>query len=94
MKITLLKTAEEIFWTKRKNVYKETWSWEDSISKGMGEERHVWKAWNKGKASTEKYLVVKRGSKHAKLQKKLQKKRSFSASGSVIIEFSKYLSKW
>ena len=60
----------------------------------MGEERHVWKTWNKGKASSEKYLVVKRRSKHAKLQKKLQKKRSFGASGSVIMEFSKYLSKW
>ena len=59
----------------------------------MGEERHVWKAWNKEKASTEKYLVVKRESKHVKLQKKLQKKRSFSASARLIMGFSKYLSK-
>lgn len=46
----------------------------------MGEENHVWKAWKKVKVSKEEYLVVKRGSKYAMLQKKLQRKRSFSAS--------------
>ena len=66
LKTTLLKTTEEVFgWTRRKNFRKETWWWDDSISKVVGEKRRVWKAWKKGKASKEEYLVDKRGSKHA-----------------------------
>ena len=66
LKTTLLKTTEEVCgWTRRKNFRKETWWWDDSISKVVGEKRPVWKAWKKGKASKEEYLVAKRAFKHA-----------------------------
>ena len=66
LKTTLLKTTEEVCgWTKRKNFRKETWWWDDSISKVVGGKRHLWKAWKKGKANKEEYLVAKRASKHA-----------------------------
>ena len=66
LKTTLLKTTEEVCgWTKRKNFRKETWWWDDSISKVVGGKTRLWKAWKKGKASKEKYLVAKRASKHA-----------------------------
>ena len=66
LKTTLLKTTEEVCgWTKRKNFRKETWWWDDSISKVVGGKRRLWKAWKKGKASKEEYLVAKRASKHA-----------------------------
>ena len=66
LKTTLLKTTEEVCgWTKRKNFRKETWWWDDSISKVVDGKRHLRKAWKKGKASKEEYLVAKRASKHA-----------------------------
>ena len=66
LKTTLLKTTEEVCgWTRRKNFRKDTWWWDDSISKVVGEKRRVWKVWKKGKASKEEYLVAKRASKHA-----------------------------
>ena len=43
----------------------------------MGEENHVWKAWKKVKVSKEEYLVVKRGSKYAMLQKKAAEEKKF-----------------
>ena len=54
LKTTLLKTTEEVCgWARRKNFRKENWWWDDSISKVVGEKRHIWKAWKKGKASKE-----------------------------------------
>ena len=94
LKTTLLKTTEEVCgWTRRKNFRKETWWWDGSISKVVGEKRRVWKAWKKGKASKEEYLVAKRASKHAVYSaKKVAEEKKF-VSKNVIVEFSKLLSK-
>ena len=79
LKTTLLKTTEEVCgWTKRKNFRKETWWWDDSISKVVGGKRRLWKAWKKGKVSKEEYLVAKRASKHSAYSaKKVAEEKKF-----------------
>ena len=58
LKSTLIKTTEEVCgWTKKKNFRRETWWWDDGVSKVVGEKRRIWKAWKKGNASKDEYLL-------------------------------------
>ena len=91
LKTTLPKTTEEVFWTMRKNFYRETCG-------GMTVSVKLWlkgvfgRLGRRGKpVRRNTWLLREDLNMLSMLQKRLQRKRRLSALGSVIIEFSKLL---
>ena len=61
----LLSTTEKTCgWTKKGIWRKQTWWWNEKVSKDLSEKRRLWKLWKAG-GTKDKYLHVKQKAQHA-----------------------------
>ena len=65
LKTNLLTATDEVCgWTKKKNMRKESWWWDESVNVAVTRKRRLFKAWRNG-GNKEDYLAAKRASNHA-----------------------------
>lgn len=95
IKRALLLTTEKVCgWTRKTQWKKQTWWWNNAVSKAVKEKKLRWKEWKRGEGSKERYESAKRSAKHAVyLAKKMAEPRFTDAgrNGRNIFKIAKHM---
>ena len=62
-------------WTKGPARHKETWQWNDDVSKSVSKKQKLWEEWKQGKTIKEQYLEPKKKTRRTVHQAKCETER-------------------
>ena len=92
IKSAMLSTTEKVCgWTRKTQWKKQTWWWNEAVSKAVKEKKLRWKEWKRGDGSKERYLSAKRSAKHAVYLAKKMAEPRFKEVGRNIFKIAKHM---
>ena len=92
IKSVMLSTTEKVCgWTRKTQWKKQTWWWNEAVSRVVKEKKLRWKDWKRGDGSKERYLSAKRSAKHAVYLAKKMAEPRFKEVGRNIFKIAKHM---